>query len=72
MGKSLLVSPSFSNTRSVDYVITPDQLPLVREFSARVSVVVGEMEGDLSEMSKIISEFRVKSGGVVRLVFLFS
>ena len=35
-------------------------------------MVVGEMEGDLSEMSKIISEFRVKSGGVVRLIFLIT
>ena len=35
-------------------------------------MVVGEMEGDLSEMSKIISEFRVKSRGTVRLIFLFT
>ena len=60
VGKSPLVSPSFANTRSVDYVITPDQLPQVTEFSARVRVVVGEMEGGLSEMSNLISEFRVK------------
>ena len=60
VGKSLLVSPMFANTRSVDYVITPDQLPPVTEFSARVTVIVGEVEGDLSEMSNLISEFRVK------------
>ena len=57
VGKSPLVSPSFANTRSVDYVITADKLPSVTVFLARVQVVAMEMEGELSEISNLISEF---------------
>jgi hypothetical protein len=56
VGKSELVDPSFSNTLDVFYVITGDSLPpSVKSFFAKVSVKVGDKEGDLSEPSTTIT-----------------
>ena len=57
VGKSELFDLSFSNTRTVDYLISADKMPPVLSFSVRIAVKVGGIEGDSSSSSNTISTY---------------
>ena len=57
VGKSELFDLSFSNTRTVDYLISADKMPPVLSFSVRIAVNVGGIEGDSSSSSNTINMY---------------